>query len=172
MSDLSIWQDLTNDIAKILNVPIEVHIPSSLDEKCINWFQKLDTLAFNVDLRYTLDELKERWNHEHHLLVFVLSDVMSDQLPIAMMMGYESPTGAEFFYLDTLAVVIEGKGIGKVMVKQLIKWAKVNNFTGIRLDTELLNIHGVQLVTFYEKLGFKKTNEDSKGDITLEIFLG
>ena len=70
----------------------------------------------------------------------------------------EQETESGEFYIDTVSVKPEaqGKGIGKQLILQAIKWAKELNHSYVGLLVELNNPRALKL---YQNLGFRIKNE-------------
>ena len=70
----------------------------------------------------------------------------------------EQETESGEFYIDTVSVKPEaqGKGIGKQLILQAIKWAKELNHSYVGLLVELSNPRALKL---YQNLGFRIKNE-------------
>lgn len=161
----SIWYQMKNELSKKLGYALEIIFSNEPSDEFIQWFQHIESKSFRENLRYTKDEILDRWHHEDIFIFFLVHN----REPVAVLLGYKILVDSlKFFYLDIIAVIPEGKGIGSVIVKTLIKWAAERGYDGIRLDTERDNERGKHLLIFYEKLGFKFIQEDSFGDIILE----
>lgn len=166
MAECISWDELV----KLINVKTGVNYivkyvnPSNLDNYLCNYFE-LEKKAFRDELRYSLEELTERINKNN--LLFIL--LFSNEEAKAMVLGYEqNPIN---YYLDSLAVKDEGKGLGTLLLNSLISWIKVQNYRKIVLDTEHQNERGLPLVRFYQKNGFRIAKETEDGNVTMEYLL-
>ncbi|MFX0065680.1 MAG: GNAT family N-acetyltransferase [Candidatus Hermodarchaeota archaeon] len=156
---------MKNELSEKLGYALEIIFPNEPSEEFIQWFQNIESKSFRENLCYTRNEILDRWMKENSLIFFLVKT----QDPIAVLLGYNlSVESLNFFYLDTLAVIPEGKGIGSTIIRTLIKWASALSYAGIKLDTERDSERGKHLLVFYEKLGFKFIEEDNTGDIILE----
>ncbi|MFW9976226.1 MAG: GNAT family N-acetyltransferase [Candidatus Thorarchaeota archaeon] len=133
-----------------------------------NWFKEIEAESFRESLRYNTEELKIRLNEEDLLLLFIV--VNGD--PEGVILGYRvtREQGATF-YLDTFAVKTKGKGIGRIILSTIIKWATLNGFQAIELDTEAENELGIPLQHFYETFGFVVQRVEDDGNITMKLVL-
>jgi GNAT superfamily N-acetyltransferase len=87
-------------------------------------------------------------------------------------LGYSIPDESKkSFYLDTFAVKPRGKGIGNIVIKFLIRWAKTKKYHSIMLDTELKNEKGMPLQQFYAQHEFKTISASGKEDIVMKRIL-
>ncbi len=139
-------------------------IPESPSEKHQMWFHELEAQSFRESLRYDRVELEERLRKENLLFLFLLVN----DTPEGVILGYKiNRENGNTFYLDTFAVRRKGKGIGKIMLNHLIKWAKANGYDAIELDTEAENEDGIPLQRFYETAGFLVQCIEDDGNITM-----
>ena len=114
-----------------------------------------------------------RWEEPERLFVFVLKEEHNlSMIPEAFWLGYRTETTEEkVFYLDTIAVSTQGKGIGKLILEMIILWAKTHEFQSLLVNTEYENEKGLPLVHFYQRHGFKVIDTEPSGNITLKLSL-
>jgi ribosomal protein S18 acetylase RimI-like enzyme len=94
-----------------------------------------------------------------------------DGQPQILLFGYSTlDEQKKVFYLDTFAVKRRGEGIGNIVMKLLLRWAKTKKFHSIVLDTEIKNEKGFPLQHFYAENGFE-TISCSKNDVKMKRLL-
>ena len=93
--------------------------------------------------------------HGSETMVFVAEDGRRARLGFASVSRYQHFTGERQAYVGELAVdeVVEGQGVGKMLVRACEWWAREQGYTQIVLDTGVANERGRR---FYEQLGFKE----------------
>ena len=158
------WNNLATELHDKYNLNAHIVIPESLTDKVLKWYHKIDEAAFRKELRYSDEELRERWNKENKQMIFLLDD----DGPIAVHLGYDLEHDSDTYYVDTLATTVEGKGIGSVLTNYIKEYAKEEDYSELQLDTEATNERGVPLRHFYEKNGFKLTESNEDGNITMK----
>jgi len=89
-----------------------VRITLSMDDELFEAIEGIEHEKFRTELQYSLEELRER----NHLRGFVLFTATCGGRPVAFLFGYNDTVDQSSFYLDTVATVIEGKGIGSILV--------------------------------------------------------
>lgn len=163
-----IWNGLLEEMQSLLGQSTQLVFPMSWSEESALWFQEVERNAFRPQLQYSKADIRERLEMEGVLVLFILTD----DLPEGLMLGYHlDDVPLETFYLDTIAVKHKGRGIGPVLVKWLVKWAKKNGYQRISLDTELENESGIRLRDFYLRMGFKEDHTDDIGNISMSFDL-
>ena len=124
--------------------------------------------GFRNELQYNFKEILKKL--ENPDLVFWFITKNDD--PQIVFLGYSIlDNQKKSFYLDTFAVKPRGKGIGNIVIKFLIRWAKTKNYDSITLDTELQDEKGFPLKLFYTKLGFETVSISEKGDVLMKFKL-
>lgn len=142
-------------------------IPEKLTPEVLNWYHEIDITAFREELRYSDEELQDRWNKNNRQLVFLVDD----SGPLAVHLGYDLEINSDTYYIDTLASKIEGKGIGSILTNFIKEYANDEDYTELQLDTESFNERGVPLGHFYEKNGFMIVESYPNGNITMKLKL-
>lgn len=148
----------------------EKHLSASLFQKCkisinlelnddlIKIIKKIDFEKFRSELQYTIEELSER----SEKLGFILFMLTCDNVPTAFVYGYNDKEKSTFF-IDTLATIVEGKGIGSILITLALVYAIDTGYNKATLYTEEIDEKGRKLVAFYQDLGFTsiyKTPDD------------
>ena len=138
-------------LTKSLGQSCRLLIKRNLDEESIRNIQRIESEAFREELRYDVEELVSR-SREKDFLLFLL--LCGDQ-PIAFLHGYNDPTEESAFFLDTVATVLEGRGVGSILVALTLLYSFEAGYRAITLRTEEQDEKGRRLVRFYENLGFE-----------------
>lgn len=141
-----------------------VIIPEKLTDEVLNWYHDIDNVAFREELRYSNEELRERWNKENRQFIFLVDETG----PLAVHLGYDLEHNSDTYYIDTLATKLEGKGIGSILANYIKEYAKEEEYSDLQLDTEVVNERGVPLKHFYEKNGFLLVDSYEDGNITMK----
>ncbi len=162
-----LWSQLQQTLSSYFQGSIAVVFPEEWNATYAAWFVEIQDYGFRSELRYSSAEIEERLRNEGLLLLFVLVN----QQPEIMLLGYDLPRENSAFYIDMIAVRQQGRGIGSVLMKYLMRWAKMKQYTAVVLDTEEINENGRNLRHFYETLGFSVVAQDEDGDLTMQILL-
>lgn len=167
-SSQDVWESMRVQLVPFYGDELQIIIPDSWSDQYEKWFKDIEMQSFREPLRYTTEELQTRMNKEQVLLLFILVG----ENPEGMILGYpiEENQGSTF-YLDTFAVKTRGKGIGRIMLSSIIRWATQNEFSAIKLDTEAENEIGIPLKQFYENMGFVVECIEEDGNITMHLIL-
>jgi ribosomal protein S18 acetylase RimI-like enzyme len=164
-----IWGEIRSQLKPILGNEIELVFPETWSERFLSWYREIEQSSFRSSLTYSEDEISECLAEEDVLMMFITVD----GLPEGLLLGY-TLTGVlvETFYLDTIAVKQKGRGIGRIILTVLIKWAKKMGYRQIQLDTEFENEKGILLSSYYERFGFKVVEVDDEiGNVTMRLTL-
>ena len=138
-----------------------VRITLKIDDELFESIEGIDHEKFRTELQYSLEELRERNNKRG----FVLFKVDCGGCPVAFLFGYNDPVDQSSFYLDTVATVIEGKGIGSTLVALALIYCYDVGYGKVELYTEEEDDKGRRLKQFYENLGFRHVSYDPKNGI-------
>jgi ribosomal protein S18 acetylase RimI-like enzyme len=163
-----VWEMMRNQLIPFFGDGLHIVISESWSDQYEAWFKEIEVESFRESLRYNTEELKTRLNEEKVLLLFMLVN----ECPKGVILGYPvKRERGDTFYLDTFAIKTRGKGIGKIVLRFIIQWAKSNGFSVIELDTEAENEVGFPLQRFYEGLGFTVQRVEDDGNITMILNL-
>jgi ribosomal protein S18 acetylase RimI-like enzyme len=93
--------------------------------------------------------------HGSETVVFVAEDSRRERLGFASVSRDQHFTGVPRAYIGELAVAsaVEGRGVGKALVRACEQWAREQGYPWLVLDTGWANERGRR---FYERLGFKE----------------
>lgn len=164
----SIWKNLTRELNKLLHVKIELIFPHVWNADYYNWFQDIEKGAFREDLRYSFNEVERRLNNPKTLFFFILIN----NEPEILMLGFLLPNKTKkIFFLDTIAIKHQHKGVGTIVLKSIIKWLKKEEYDEIQLNTEEIDEKDILLKKFYEKFGFELKERDIKGNLNMFLVL-
>jgi GNAT superfamily N-acetyltransferase len=165
---LSLWEEMKLDLQPLYNGTIQIVHPKSLSPEYQEWFREIEAESFRESLRYDFRELEKRLNEKEVLFLFIVVN----HKPEGVILGYKDYSEKRnIFYLDTIAIKTRGRGIGGIVLKYLIMWAKSSGYTSIILDTEERTEIGIPLVQFYKKQGFVIQNIEDDGNITMSLKL-
>ena len=79
---------------------------------------------------------------------------------------YEDPNDRYWLWRFMIDENLQGQGIGKEALKQIIVYFKENGATNIRLSTKASNLNAISL---YKSFGFKETGEVIDGEDVFEL---
>ena len=162
-----LWQVLVDELAVIFEGDLELVFPAEWNKHYFDWFHSIEKTGFRQELRYSFEELTKALQNPE--LVFWFFTV--DGQPQILLFGYSTlDEQKKVFYLDTFAVKRRGEGIGNIVMKLLLRWAKTKKFHSIVLDTEIKNEKGFPLQHFYTEHGFE-TISCSKNDVKMKRLL-
>jgi len=160
-----LWQVLVDELAVIFEGELELIFPTEWNKHYFEWFHSMEKTGFRRELHYSFDDLTKALQNPE--LVFWFFNV--DGQPQILLFGYSSPDEPKKdFYLDTFAVKRRGEGIGNIVMKLLIRWAKTKKFQSIVLDTEIKDEKGFPLQHFYTQHGFETVSIPKKGDVRMK----
>jgi len=164
-----IWGEIRGGLKPILGDCVEVVFPETWSETYLSWYREIEQSSFRPSLTYSEAEILERLSEEDVLMLFITIDGHPEGLFLGYTLGGVT---IETFYIDTIAVKQKGRGIGRIILTVIIKWAKKMGYRLIQLDTEYENEKGFLLSSFYEHLGFKVVDVDDEiGNITMQLKL-
>ena len=140
---------------------ISIHVQMS--EELAGIVERIDHERFRPELQYTLEELRDRGGKRDFAL-FVLT---CGGEPTAFLYGYADEQDATRFFIDSVATLIEGKGIGSILVTLALVYSYDAGYRGVGLYTEEVDERGRHLVKFYEDLGFHVVEEDPERGVVM-----
>jgi GNAT superfamily N-acetyltransferase len=164
-----VWSEIVTSLRPILGATTELVFPETWSQKYLSWYREIEQSSFHTSLTYSEEEICERLEKDDVLMMFVTVN----GCPECLILGYTlDGVSVETFYLDTIAVQQKGRGIGRIMISVLIKWAKKMRYQRMQLDTELEDEKGIKLTQFYEHFGFIIIDSDEEtGNITMQLDL-
>jgi GNAT superfamily N-acetyltransferase len=153
-------------LSERMGKPVTVRASTKLDEAALGLFESVDHRAFKEEFWYSREEIASKsWRKG-----FIAFTVYLEGEPVGMLYGYELDTST--FFLDEVAALNEGKGIGKSLVKLLIQHCSVKGYGEISLYTEEVDEKGRRLREFYESLGFRLRDAQPGQGIEMFYSLG
>jgi hypothetical protein len=163
-----LWRVLVDELAYVFEGELELVFPTELTQRTFGWFHSVEKVGFRKELQDSFEELTKIVQNPE--LVFWFFTV--DGEPQIVFLGYTIMNEQKkSFYLDTFAVKRRGEGIGNIVMKLLIRWAKTKKFHAIVLDTELKDEKGFPLKQFYAKHGFEVVSNNDRGDVLMKLEL-
>jgi GNAT superfamily N-acetyltransferase len=145
---------------QILGTDCTIQIHHNLNDSLIQAILKVDAQKFREELRYRHEEVLEHSSIPGFLLI--LAEYRGQ--PLGIVYGYDEPENG--FFLDTLASMVERKGIGHILATLIVVHAQNTGYNHVTLYTEEQDEKGRQLRRFYEKMGFVYLGtEPRKGDV-------
>jgi GNAT superfamily N-acetyltransferase len=137
---------------------IDTHL--ALTPDLIKTILYVDSQKFREELQYKHEEVLFHGS----LRGFILLLAHCGDMPLGLAYGYDE--GENGFFLDTLASMVESKGIGSILATLMIIYALETNHNYVTLYTEERDEKGRKLRRFYEQIGFKFLgSEERKGDV-------
>jgi|GEM_PF-4345465 len=135
--------------------------------KLVAAFRKVESEAFREELRYSRMEMRSR----SHETGFEGLTVWHHHQPIAVVI-IRSGMVPKSLYLDTLAVVETGGGIGGRLLRSILEEAEIDGYGQVDLDTEQVSERGIPLVDWYRRHGFRVVETDkSSGNVSMRRIL-
>ncbi len=135
------------------------------DDALLKDFSRIDRKSFGRELVYTEGELAERERKAGFEGLFLYDG----NRPEAVLLVYADALPGMVF-IDTLAVMVPGRGTGTSILEALIESARKQGLAGLALDTEWINDKGQHLVEYYRKFGFREDQRVSgNGNIHLQL---
>ena len=162
-----IWDELVTNLTQLLHADVRLVFPEIWNTNYYLWFQEIEKVAFRGELRYSFKEVEEKISVEGVFFLFILIN----NIPEAFILGNASQIDTKkVFFLDTIAVKNQGRGIGKIMLQFLIDWVKKENYRGIFLYTEDVDEKNIPLRDFYERFEFVLTNREIDGNLSMILW--
>jgi GNAT superfamily N-acetyltransferase len=153
-------QRVQRRLEKILGQGCRIDTHQALTPDLIKTILYVDSQKFREELQYEHEEVLFHGS----LRGFTLILVHCGDRPLGLVYGYDE--GENDFFLDTLASMVERKGIGSILVTLIIIYALETNHNYVTLYTEERDEKGRKLRRFYEQIGFKFLgSEEGKGDV-------
>lgn len=138
-------------LAETFGRPIYIKIKNHVDEAVVSAIRKIESSAFREELRYTKEEILDKSLNQGFISILIY-DLNK---PIAFLFGYSEQSNPSTFYLDTVATLIEGRGLGSCLINLILLHCYESGYALITLRTEEQDEKGRKLRLFYEKFGFR-----------------
>ena len=138
--------------SKISKPKIEV-INEKFTDKLLEELLAVEKNSFSNDLRYSINDVKERLHQKSSQILIVYED----NTPIAFALSYVSPKlSDDIIYLDTIGVISEKQnlGLGQMILELHSKLSLFDGFSQIYVLTEKGN-RSESLIKFYQRNGFE-----------------
>ncbi len=147
-------------LSQIVGKDCTIQIHHRLNDSLVHAILQVDAQKFREELRYRHEEVLDHSSIPGFLLI--LAECGGQ--PLGIVYGYDEPENG--FFLDTLASMVERKGIGHTLATLIVVHAQNAGKSYVTLYTEEQDEKGRQLRKFYEKMGFIYFGtEPHKGDV-------
>lgn len=147
-------------LSKELGMKCVVEVYFTVNNDILNAIKRITDLKFREELRYDYEEILNYSKMSGFLLILI----KSGNEPVGMLFGYKYEEGG--YFLDVLASIIEGKGVGRTLITLLIVYCYEKGHSLLTLFTEEVDEKGRQLRRYYEKMGFRYLYTGvGKGDV-------
>ncbi len=153
-------------LTRILGEECVVRIHVELDDGLINVVEGIDHEKFRQELWYDPEEIRRRSDERG----FVLFLVVCGGRPVAFLYGYEDAERSGFF-LDEVATLVEGRGVGTILVSLLLMYCYDVGYGSVRLYTEEDDERGRHLRRFYENIGFQRIGSTPEEGVEMRLKL-
>jgi GNAT superfamily N-acetyltransferase len=153
-------QRIQRRLEETLSQGCTIDIYRVLTPELIKTILYVDSQKFREELQYKREDVIFHGS----LRGFILILAHCGDRPLGLAYGYDE--GENGFFLDTLASVVESKGIGSILVTLIIIYALETSHNHVTLYTEERDEKGRRLRRFYEQIGFRFLgSEVRKGDV-------
>jgi len=139
-----------------LERPVRVTVFTHLEERMMAKLEAIDQEKFRQELWYTHDEVAEKARKKD----FMCITLSVEGNPAAFIFGYDYDGDPTAYFLDELATLIEGKGLGKILITLALIYCYELDYGSVILYTEETDQIGRHLREFYEHVGFKYVTTD------------
>lgn len=150
-------------LSAVLGEQCKIGINIGADDRLVKTITLIDHEKFRPELRYDVEELRDRIGKEG----FALFLVSSGDRPIAFLYGYNEDSEKSVFFLDTVATLIEGRGVGSTLVSLALLYSYDVGYSSTVLFTEDEDEKGRRLRQFYEHLGFQVVSIDPRHGVCM-----
>jgi hypothetical protein len=143
--------ELTNEyLERQFGKDFRITMETKLDSLKISAIQRLDTKTFRKELRYSVEEFIERTKQPDFYCLLIYNQ----DLLVAFLFGYKDESFDSAFYLDTIASILQRKGIGTLLLQCALVICYLMGFEYMTLRTELTDEKGKHPFEFFKKNGF------------------
>lgn len=149
------------NLFKRIGLKFKVVMKTSLSQELISDLMEIENKAFKSELKYSREEFLERAKKRN----FLLLAVYTSGKPIGFALGYKDDN--ESFYLDTLATLVESKGIGTTLFRLMSIFCFKKGFRHITIRTES-DSNERSPIRFFEKMGFYRVPCDPSEGVAMK----
>ncbi|MFX1519884.1 MAG: hypothetical protein ACFFCD_08180 [Promethearchaeota archaeon] len=143
--------ELTNEyLERRFGNHFRITIETTLDLLKMSAIQLIDTKNFRKELRYSVEEFIERTKQPDFYCLLIYNQA----LLVAFLFGYRDESLDDAFYLDTIASILQRKGIGTLLLHCALVICYLMDFRCMTLRTELTDEKGQHPFEFFKKNGF------------------
>jgi len=154
-------------LSSILSKDCRGDIHFQMGGQLIQAVQRIDHEKFRPELQYSLEELRQRSMKKG----FVLFMLTCGSEATAFLYGYADMRKRSKFFLDTVATLVEGKGIGSILITIALMYCYHAGYKSVELNTENVDDKGRYLVKFYQDLGFHVARKDPEKGVVMNLNL-
>lgn len=151
----------TEKLGLLCTLVVYTHLSDALLAK----LEAIDHQKFRGELWYSHEEFLEK-TRQRDFVCFVLS---ADGEPSAFLYGYDYAGDPAAFFLDEVVTLVEGKGVGKILITLLLVYCYELGYRYVMLYTEDTDEKGRRLRQFYEHLGFTEVRTDPELGLVMRI---
>jgi ribosomal protein S18 acetylase RimI-like enzyme len=151
----------TEKLSRPCNLVVYTHLSDALLAK----LEAIDHQKFRQELWYSHDDFIEK-TMQRDFVCFVLS---ADGEPSAFLYGYDYADEPSAFFLDEVVTLVEGSGVGKILITLLLVYCYELGYRHVVLYTEDTDDRGRRLRRFYEHLGFTEARTDPELGLVMRI---
>jgi hypothetical protein len=141
-------------LSNLLGESIKINVHVSLDKNLIEEIISIESSMFREELRYSFEELMARSEKPG----FVLIKLIRGCETLAFFFGYEDPDLPGSYYGDTLASLIEGKGVGSNLFALVHIYCYEKGYSHFTCHTEEVDEKGRKLRDWYIAMEMKHIN--------------
>ena len=147
---------------RIVGEPCTISIYSKLNDNIEGIVKGIETQQFRKELRYSHEEFLFRSRKKGFTLIMV----RGYEKTLAFFFGYEDEDLPGGFYGDTLASLIEGKGLGTTLFTIVHLYCYFKGYSHFTCNTEERDEKGRRLREWYKATGMEYIKTDPKeGDL-------
>ena len=154
-------------LSSILSNDCRVDIHFQMEGELVQAVQRIDHEKFRPELQYSLEELRRRGVKEG----FVLFMITCRSEATAFLYGYADKKKISTFFLDSVATLVEERGIGSILVTIALMYCHYVGYKCVELFTDNIDEEERGLVNFYEDLGFQVARNDSDKGVIMHCDL-
>jgi ribosomal protein S18 acetylase RimI-like enzyme len=151
----------TEKLGRPCNLVVYTHLSDALLAK----LEAIDHQKFRQELWYSHDDFIEK-TMQRDFVCFVLS---ADGEPSAFLYGYDYADEPSAFFLDEVVTLVEGSGVGKILITLLLVYCYELGYRHVVLYTEDTDDKGRRLKRFYEHMGFTEARTDPELGLVMRI---
>ncbi|MCH7400384.1 GNAT family N-acetyltransferase [Belliella kenyensis] len=114
-----------------------------------------DQISYMMTMMYDLEKLKYQFHSEAH--VFLIAKEGSDNLGFCVYQSDGQHHGKTKIHKIYLMPEAQGKGLGRMLINEVITHARINHSVLIYLN---VNVNNTKAIAAYKAIGFKETKRE------------